>query len=103
MLKDALLESPVWFIQIQTNHTLYLKTLQNTHAVFTQEHTCTIDSKTLKHQHAITYVSVLFQSSQHNWTTLTKEAYATYMAVMKLSFYLKDAVITLQNDHLLLK
>ena len=66
------------------------------------EHTTVIDDKMIMHQHPITYVSGLFQGSQLNWTALTKEAYAIYMAVKKLSFYLADATITLQSKHLLL-
>ena len=38
-----------------------------------------------------------------NWAALTKEAYAIYMSVKKLSFYLDLAQITLRSDHLLLK
>ena len=40
-------------------------------AMLTQEHATVIDSKTLVHQHPITYVSGLFQGSQLNWTALT--------------------------------
>ena len=53
--------------------------------------------------HPIAYVSGLFRGSQNNWAALTKEAYAIYMAVKKLSFYLEDADITLRSDHLPLK
>ena len=38
-----------------------------------------------------------------NWTALTKEAYAIYTSVKKLSFYLTDAEIALRSDHLPLK
>ena len=48
-------------------------------------------------------MSGLFRGSQLNWAALTKEAYVIYMSVKKLSFYLTDAEITLQSDHLLLK
>ena len=53
--------------------------------------------------HPITYVSGLFKGSQVNWATLTKEAYAIYMSVKKLAYYLQDADITLRSDHLPLK
>ena len=53
--------------------------------------------------HPITYVSGLFKGIQVNWATLTKEAYAIYMSVKKLSYYLQDADITLRSDHLPLK
>ena len=38
-----------------------------------------------------------------NWAALTKEAYAIYMSVKKLSFYLESARITVCSDHLPLK
>ena len=38
-----------------------------------------------------------------NWACLTKEAYAIYMSVKKLAYYLEDADITLRSDHLPLK
>ena len=50
-----------------------------------------------------TYVSGLFRGSQLNWAALTKEAYAIYMSVKKLSFYLDNADITLRSNHLPLK
>ena len=53
--------------------------------------------------HPITYVSGLFHGSQLNWVTLTKEAYAIYMSVKKLSFYIDMAKITVKSDHLQLK
>ena len=53
--------------------------------------------------HPITIVSGLFHGSQLNWATLTKEAYAIYMSVKKLSFYINTAKITVRSDHLPLK
>ena len=53
--------------------------------------------------HPITYVSGLFKGSQLNWAALTKEAYAIYMSIQKLTYYLEDAEITLRSDHLPLK
>ena len=53
--------------------------------------------------HPITYISGLFRGSQLNWATLTKEAYAIYMSVKKLSFYIDTAKITVRSDHLPLK
>ena len=38
-----------------------------------------------------------------NWASLTKEAYAIYMSIKKLAYYLEDADITLRSDHLPLK
>ena len=48
-------------------------------------------------------MSGLFSGSQLNWATLTKEAYAIYMSVKKLSFYIDRAKITVKSDHLPLK
>ena len=63
--------------------------------VLTQAYNHVIDGTGGTILHPITYVSALFQSSQLNWTILTKEAYGIYMSVKKLSFYLDDADITL--------
>ena len=38
-----------------------------------------------------------------NWATLTKEAYAIFMCVKKLDYYLAGAQTTLRSDHLPLK
>ena len=62
--------------------------------LLTQEHTPIIDGKTSKHQHSIIFVPGLSQGGQLKWATLTKEAYAIYMEVKKLSFSLADATIT---------
>ena len=53
--------------------------------------------------HPVAYTSGLFRGSQLSWATLTKEAYAIYMSVKKLSFYLDSAQITLRSVHLPLK
>ena len=49
------------------------------------------------------YMSGLFRGSQINWACLTKEAYAIYMSIKKLTYYLEDADVTLRSDHLPLK
>ena len=49
------------------------------------------------------YLSGLFQCSQLNWATITKEAYTIYMSIKKLSFYLDGADIFLRINHLPLK
>ena len=38
-----------------------------------------------------------------NWAALTKEAYAIYMSVKKLDYYLKDAETTVRSDHMPLR
>ena len=57
------------------------------------------DDKRKKKQHPICYMSGQFRGSQQNWAALTKEAYAIYMAIRKLSFYITDAEVTIKCDH----
>ena len=71
--------------------------------VLTQEKAHMIEGKEVKLLHPITYMSGLFRGSQMNWACLTKEAYAIYMSIKKLMYYLEDADITLRSDHLPLK
>ena len=54
-------------------------------------------------QHPVTYVSGLFRGSQLNWAALTKEAFAIYKSIKKLTYYICDAPLTLRSDHLPLK
>ena len=68
--------------------------------VLTQEH---LDDKGKARNHPICYVSGQFRGSQLNWAALTKEAYAIYMSVRRLSFYVTDADVTIRSDHLPLK
>ena len=51
----------------------------------------------------ICYVSGQFRGSQLNWAALTKEAYAIYMSIRRLVFYVADADVTIKCDHLPLK
>ena len=71
--------------------------------VLTQERTHIFEEKETRILHPITYMSGLFRGSQINWAYLTKEAYAIYMSIKKLTYYLEDADITLRSDHLALK
>ena len=68
--------------------------------VLTQEHQ---DKKGKSKNHPICYISGQFRGSQLNWAALTKEAYAIYMSVWRLSFYVTDAEVTIRSDHLPLK
>ena len=68
--------------------------------VLTQEH---LDEKGKAKNHPICYVSGQFRGSQLNWAALTKEAYAIYMSVRRLSFYVTDTEVTIRSDHLPLK
>ena len=71
--------------------------------VLTQEKTHQIEEEEVKILHPITYMSVLFRGSQMNWACLTKEAYAIYMSIKKLAYYLEDVDFTLRSDDLPLK
>ena len=62
-----------------------------------------VEGKTITTDNPVAYVSGLFRGSQFNWAALTKEAFAIYMSVKKLSFYLTDADVLLKSDHLPLK
>ena len=65
-----------------------------------QEHE---DEKGRLKNHPICYVSGQFRGSQLNWAALTKEAYAIYMSIRRLVFYIADADVTIKCDHLPLK
>ena len=68
--------------------------------VLMQEH---LDERGKAKNHPICYVSGQFRGSQLNWAALTKEAYAIYMSVRRLSFYVTDAEVTIRSEHLPLK
>ena len=105
LLKDMLLKEPVLkYPDPSKPYTLFTDASKYAWVcVLTQEYEHEFDGKLKKILHPITYVSGLFKGSQVNWATLTKEAYAIYMSVKKLSYYLQDADITLRSDHLPLK
>ena len=62
-----------------------------------------MEGKEVKILHPIPYMSGLFRGSQMNWACLTKEAYAIYMSIKKLTYYLEDVDINLRSDHLPLR
>ena len=68
--------------------------------VLTQEYK---DEKGKIKNHPICYISGQFCGSQLNWAALTKEAYAIYMSIRRLTFYVTDAEVTIKCDHLRLK
>ena len=82
MLKDYLQEAPILrYLDPTADYILYTDTSKYAYAgVLTQS----ID----RTDHPVAYTSGLFRGSQLNWAALTKEAYAIYMSVKKLSFYL---------------
>ena len=105
LCKTSLMTEPI-LTYPDPNYTYVLFTDASKYAwacVLTQEKTHQIEGKEVKILHPITYMSGLFRGSQMNWACLTKEAYATYMSIKKLAYYLEDADITLRSDHLPLK
>ena len=105
MLKDKLCEAPI-LCYPDSSKPYTLSTDASKHGwagVLTQEFKTEVKGKVLKELHPIAYVSSLFHGSQLNWEALTKEAYAIYLSVKKLAFYITDADITLRSDHLSLK
>ena len=105
LLKEALIKEPILrFPDPNKPYTLYTDASKYAWlCVLTQQYTHDMDNKQIVVNHPITYVSGLFKGSQLNWAALTKEAYAIYMSIKKLTYYLEDAEITLRSDHLPLK
>ena len=101
LLKEALCGEPILkYADTSKPYTLYTDASKFGWAgVLTQPHTMTIDGKSTTTDHPVAFVSGLFRGSQLNWAALIKEAFAIYMSVKKLSFYLTDAQILLRSDH----
>ena len=101
LLKETLCGQPVLkYADTSKPYTLYTDASKFGWAgVLTQSHTTVIDGKSTTTDHPITFVSGLFRGSQLNWAALMKEAFAIYMSVKKLSFYLTDVQILLRSDH----
>ena len=96
-MKEFLQQAPILrYPDPQASYILYTEASKYAYAGVLIQHSNGMD-------HAITYVSGLFHGSQLNWVMLTKEAYAIYMSVKKLSFYIDTAKITVKSDHLPLK
>ena len=101
LLMETLCGEPVLkYADTSKPYTLYTDASKFSWAgVLTQSHTTIIDGKPITIEYPVTFVSGLFRGSQLNWATLTKEAFAIYMSVKKLLFYLTDAQILLRSDH----
>ena len=105
LLKDLLMAEPILKYP-DPNKPYVLYTDGSKYAwsyVLIQEYEYEIEGKDKKVYHPITYASGLFKGSQINCATLTKEAYAIYRSVRKLTYYLEDANALLRCDHLPLK
>ena len=105
ILKQSLCAQPILkYADTSKGYTLYTDASKYGWAgVLTQAHTSIVEGKTVTTDHPVAYVSGLFRGSQLNWALLTKEAFAIYMSVKKLSFYSTDADVLLKSDHLPLK
>ena len=101
LLKEALCGEPVLkYADTSKLYTLYTDASKYCWAgVLTQPHVMTVDGKSTTTDHPVVFVSGFFRGSQLNWAALMKEAFAIYMSVKKLSFYLTDAQILLRSDH----
>ena len=101
LLKETLCCEPILkYADTSKPYTLYTDASKYSWAgVLTQKHTTVIDGKSHTTDHPVAFVSGLFRGSQLNWAALTKEAFAIYMSVKKLSFDLMDAQILLRSDH----
>ena len=102
MLKEALIISPILkYPDPNKAYTLFTDASKHAWAyVLTQEYQHEKDGKVFKINHPITFTSGFFKASQLNWAALTKEAFAIYSSMKKLSYYLEDADIILRSDHL---
>ena len=100
LLKEALCGEPVLkYADTSKPYTLYTDASKYGWAgVLTQPHVMTVDGKSTTTDHPVAFVSGLFRGSQLNWAALMKEAFAIYMTIKKLAFYLTDAQILLRSD-----
>ena len=105
LLKEAIVTSPILkYPDPNKGYTLFTDASKYAWAcVLTQEYQYEKGGKEYKINHPITFASALFKGSQINWAALTKEAFAIYSSIKKLSYYLEDADIVLKSDHLPLK
>ena len=105
LLKSYLCGEPILkYADTSKPYTLYTDASKYGWAgVLIQSHTMDIDGKSVTTDHPVAFVSGLFRGSQLDWAALMKEAFAIYMSVKKLSFYLEQSQIILRSDHLPLK
>ena len=104
-LKNALCTEPILkFPDPQRPYVLFTDASKYTWAgVLIQPYTKEAEGKVATVHHPVTYMNGLFRGSQLNWAALTKEAYAIFMSIKELSFYITDTEIILRSDHLPLK
>ena len=97
MLKDCLIQAPILRYPDPKYESVLYTDASN--YAYTGVLTQTVHGT----DHPVAYVSGLSRGSQCRWAAMTKEAYAIYMSVKKLTFYLDSAKITVRSDHLPLK
>ena len=105
LLKESLMSGPILkYPDPNKPYSLYTDASKYAWAcVLTQPYEYEDKGKIFTISHPITYASGLMKGSQQNWAALTKEAFAIYMSVRRLVYYLEDAEINLFSDHLPLK
>ena len=105
LLKEVIIPSPILkYPDPNIGYTLFTDASKYAWAcVLTQEYQYEKGGREYRINHPITFASGLFKGSQMNWAALTKEAFAIYSSIKKLSYYLEDADIVLRSDHLPLK
>ena len=105
LLKSYLCGEPILkYADTSKPYTLYTDASKYGWAgVLTQSHTMDFDGKSVTTDHPVAFVSGLFRGSQLDWAALMKEAFAIYMSVKKLSFYVDQVEIILRSDLLPLK
>ena len=100
-LRELLTKYPILrYADQNKDYTLFTDTSKFGYGrVLTQEN----EDNGIKKYHPVFYVSGLFRGSQLNWAVLTKGAYAIYISVRKLTFYITGHNIKVKGDHLPLK
>ena len=94
-LKKYLTEGPILvYPDPDKDYHLFTDVSKETWSAVLMQDQKTIPSDTPDLQ-PVAYQSGTFKGSQLNWATLTKEAYAIYMAFRKFSFYLEGAFTNL--------
>ena len=98
ILKDKLCHEPILkYPDTSKPYTLFTDASNYRWAgVLTQDYKSTdIKRNKCATLHPVAYVSKLFRGNQLNWAVLTKEAYAIYMCIKRLTFYISGTKVTL--------
>lgn len=52
-----------------------------------------------ENKHYLKFISKAFNGPQINWSTIGKECYAIYFAIVKLEYLIRDLPFTVKTDH----